>query len=77
LRLRLTGSQEAEVWEREAHVAANIVEQLRQAVRSWRLRLSHKRPPGGYLAFVLAAVAAMIAAPYGEELWRCAAARNP
>jgi hypothetical protein len=38
---------------------------------AWRLRLRRRRP-GGYLAGVLGGVAALIAAPYAEELWRCA-----
>ena len=41
---------------------------------AWRLRLRRSRLPAGYLTFVLAAVAALIAAPYGEELWRGATA---
>jgi hypothetical protein len=43
---------------------------------AWRLRLRRKRLPSGYLAGVLAAVTALIAAPYAEELWRCAQARR-
>ena len=42
---------------------------------AWRLQLRRRRLPGGYLAGVLAGVAALIAAPYGEELWRCARAQ--
>ncbi len=49
----------------------------RAGAAAWRLRLRRRRLPAGYLAFVLAAVAALIAAPYGEELWRCARARRP
>lgn len=41
----------------------------------WRLRLRRRRLPGGYLSAVAAAVLAFVAAPYGEELWRCARAR--
>jgi hypothetical protein len=37
----------------------------------WRLR-RRRRLPGDYLAGVLGAVAALIAGPYAEELWRCA-----
>jgi len=44
--------------------------QGRTQAPAWRLRLRRKRLPGGYLAGVLAAVASLIAAPYGEELWR-------
>lgn len=40
---------------------------------AWRRRLRRRRLPGGYLAFVLGAVAAIIAGPYAEGLWRCAA----
>jgi hypothetical protein len=36
-----------------------------------RLRLRLRRLPGGYLAGVLGGVAALIAGPYAEELWRC------
>jgi hypothetical protein len=40
---------------------------------AWR-----RRPlPRRYLAGVTAAVATLIAAPYAEELWRCAKARQP
>ena len=39
---------------------------------AWRLRLRQRRLPSGYLAGVLGAVGALIAAPYAEELWRCA-----
>lgn len=49
----------------------------RAGAAAWRLRLRRWRLPAGYLAFVLAAVAALIAAPYGEELWRCARAGRP
>jgi hypothetical protein len=41
-----------------------------------RLRLRRKRLPTGYLGGVLAGVASPIAAPYAEELWRCARARK-
>jgi len=51
--------------------------QGRAGTAAWRLRLRRRRLPGGYLAFVLVGVAALIAAPYGEELWRCAVARKP
>jgi hypothetical protein len=43
---------------------------------AWRLRLRRRRLPAGYLAGVLAGVASLIAAPYAEELWRCARARK-
>ncbi len=36
------------------------------------LRLRARRLPGGYLAAAAAGVAGLIAAPYGEELLRCA-----
>jgi hypothetical protein len=39
---------------------------------AWRLRLRRKRLPAVYLAGVLAGVTGLIAAPYAEELWRCA-----
>ncbi len=42
---------------------------------AWRLRLRRRPLPGRYLAGVTAAVAALIAVPYAEELWRCAKAR--
>lgn len=51
--------------------------QGRAGAAAWRLRLRRKRLPGGYLAGVLAAVTALIAAPYAEELWRCARTRQP
>lgn len=38
----------------------------------WRLRMRRQRLPGAYLASVAAGIAALIALPYGEELWRCA-----
>jgi hypothetical protein len=38
---------------------------------SGRLRLRRHPLPPGYLAAVAAGVACLIAAPYGEELWRC------
>jgi hypothetical protein len=41
-----------------------------------RLRLRRKRLPTGYLGGVLAGVASPIAAPYAEELSRCARARK-
>lgn len=44
---------------------------------AWRFRLRRRRLPGGYLAGVLAGVAGLIAAPYAEELWRCARAGAP
>jgi hypothetical protein len=44
--------------------------QGRAEVGAWRLR--RRRLPGGYLAGVLGGVAALIAGPYAEELWRCA-----
>jgi hypothetical protein len=43
---------------------------------AWRLRLRRRRLAGGYLASVLGAVAAVIAGPYAEELWRCATTRK-
>ena len=42
---------------------------------AWRLRRRRRPLPGRYLAGVTAAVAAFIAAPYAEEIWRCAKAR--
>jgi hypothetical protein len=39
---------------------------------AWRLGLRRRRLPSGYLAGVLGGVAALIAGPYAEELWRCA-----
>jgi hypothetical protein len=50
--------------------------QGRAGASEWRLRLRRRRLPGGYLAAVLGAVAALIAGPYAEELWRCATARK-
>lgn len=50
--------------------------QGRSGASEWRLRLRRRRLPGGYLAAVLGAVAALIAGPYAEELWRCATARK-
>jgi hypothetical protein len=38
---------------------------------AWRLRLKRHPLPGGYLAGVAAAITALIALPYGEELRRC------
>lgn len=38
---------------------------------AWRLRPKRRQLPGGYLAGIGAAIAALIAVPYGEELWRC------
>jgi hypothetical protein len=42
---------------------------------AWRLRMRRRRLPGGYLACIAAGVTGLIAAPYAEELWRCAQAR--
>jgi hypothetical protein len=50
--------------------------QGRAGTGAWRLRLRRRRLPGGYVAVVLGAVASLIAAPYGEELWRCARERR-
>ena len=46
----------------------------RAGAAAWRLRLRRKRLPAPYLAGVLAAITVLIAAPYAEELWRCAKA---
>ena len=46
--------------------------QGRTGSRAWRLRLRRARLPAGYLA----GVTGLIAAPYTEELWRCARARK-
>ena len=54
----------------------NDVWQGRAGSAAWRLRLRRKRLPAGYLGGVLAGVASLIAAPYAEELWRCARARK-
>jgi hypothetical protein len=62
--LCLHWDQIADVWLSRARLAA------------WRLRLRRRRLPAGYLAGVLAGVASLIAAPYAEELWRCARARE-
>lgn len=43
---------------------------------AWKLRLRRARLPGGYLMAVGAGVATLIAAPYAEELWRCARSRR-
>jgi len=58
--LCLHWDQVASIWQGRAEASA------------WRLRLRRRRLPGGYLAGVLGAVAALIAGPYAEELWRCA-----
>ena len=50
--------------------------QGRAGSAAWRLRLRRKRLPIGYLGGVLARAASLIAAPYAEELWRCARARE-
>lgn len=42
----------------------------------WQPWLLRPRLPGGYLASVGSAVIALIAAPYAEELWRCARHRG-
>jgi len=42
--------------------------QGRAGATAWRLRVRRRRLPGGYLAFVPGAVAAIIAGPYAEEL---------
>jgi hypothetical protein len=44
------------------------------AARDWRLRPRRRRLPGRYLAAIGAGIGALIAVPYGEELWRCARA---
>jgi hypothetical protein len=41
-----------------------------------RLRLRGRRLPPGYLAAVATGIVCLIAAPYGEELWRCWRARG-
>jgi hypothetical protein len=61
--LCLHWDQVADAWQGKAGPAA------------WRLRLRRKRLPAGYLAAVLAGVTSLIAAPYAEELWRCARVR--
>lgn len=38
---------------------------------AWRLKLRSRRLPTAYLAAVAAGVTCLIAAQYGEELWRC------
>jgi hypothetical protein len=58
--LCLRWDQVADVWQGRAGASA------------WRLRLRRRELPGGYLAGVLGSVAALIARPYAEELWRCA-----
>jgi hypothetical protein len=45
--------------------------------QAWRLRLRSARLRGGYLASIGAGVAALIAVPYAEELWRCARRTHP
>jgi hypothetical protein len=60
--LCLHWDQVAEAWQGRAEPTA------------WRLRLRGRRLPAGYLAGVLAGVTGLIAAPYAEELWRCAKA---
>lgn len=50
------------------------VRQLSSGARSrdaWRLRRKDNPLPGGYLAAVGAAVAALVVLPYGEGLYRC------
>jgi hypothetical protein len=54
-------------WDQVADVCSG-----RTRASVWRLRLRRQRLPSGYLAGVLGAVAALIAGPYAEELWRCA-----
>ncbi len=48
----------------------------RAGAGAWRLRLRRNRLPGNYVTWVLTAVTGLIAVPYAEELWRCAAARK-
>jgi len=43
----------------------------------WRFRLKRHPLPVRYRTGILAAVAAFIAIPYAEELWRCVRARRP
>lgn len=50
---------------------ATAIWDVRAAVDGGR-EVRRKRLPVPYLAGVLAAVTALIAAPYAEELWRCA-----
>lgn len=42
----------------------------------WRLRLKKERLPGGYLKGILGAIAATLALPYANELWRCIRAQR-
>lgn len=44
------------------------------SARDWRLRFRRRRLPARYLAAVGAGIGALVAVPYGEELWRCARA---
>jgi hypothetical protein len=44
---------------------------------AWRLRPKQYRLPAGYLGSVAAAIAGLVALPYGEELYRCIRAARP
>jgi hypothetical protein len=44
--------------------------------QAWRLRLRRRRLPGRYLAGIAVGIAALIAVPYAEELWRCSRRRG-
>ena len=44
---------------------------------SMPVRAAHSKRGEAANSLRVAGVAALIAAPYGEELWRCATARKP